>query len=74
MVLELSGIGMLAFSRGATTATLFDLPLAAISMLVGLWLAPLAIVAWAYPRMKPPSRLRIKRIRVMFTASPEPMS
>ena len=50
VVLELSGTGMLAFSRGATTATLFGLPLAAISMLAGLWLAPLAIITWAYPR------------------------
>lgn len=50
LLLELSGFGMLFYSRGSSDTTLLGLPLSSVFMLVGLWLAPLFVVSWAYPR------------------------
>ena len=50
LILQASGFGMLVFSRDQSDATWMGLPLAAVFMLAGLWLAPLFVVSWAYPR------------------------
>ena len=50
LVLQASGFGMLAFSRDNADVTVLGFPLGAAFMLAGLWLAPLFVVSWAYPR------------------------
>lgn len=49
VLLEGSTIGLLTLSASADAPWLFDLPLSATLMLLGLALGPLVLLSWAHP-------------------------